>query len=114
MDNGAVKGGSTAVLRTFRMSPTPIALWQLHRSPNGLDAGSTASAKGDLNTDTGRIANLEGTEQGPDAGYLIRAVVSQSGFIGVWNSRTGQSVRYPEPAVAATRKSSAMGGTTPH
>jgi len=86
MDNGAVKGGSVPVLDTFRNAGNHPALWQLHYSDEGGARHNTAAPQ---------IANLAGTAQGPDPGYLLRATVSPDGAITVWNSRTGDSRTYP-------------------
>ncbi len=91
MDNGAVKGGSVPVLDTFRAAPNHPALWQLHFSIEGGEAH---------NTDKAQIANLEGSAQGPDPGYLFRVTVMPSGEIAVWNSRTGATRVYRGPAPA--------------
>ncbi len=86
MDNGQTKGGSIPVLDTLRSDPSHPALWQLHYSNEGGPEHNTAQAQ---------IANLQGTAQGPDPGYLLRATVAPDGTIAVWNSRTGEQQRYP-------------------
>lgn len=85
MDNGAVKGGSVPVLKTLKEDPSHPSLWQLHFSVEGGTRWNTAPAQ---------IANLTGTAQGPDAGYLLRATVELNGTVSVWNSRTGVVTRY--------------------
>ena len=88
MDNGATKGGSIPVLDTFRNDPSHPALWQLHYSDEGGAQHNTAAAQ---------IANLKGTAQGPDAGYLLRVTVARDGSLAVWNSRTGKVIVYSAP-----------------
>ena len=88
MDNGAVKGGSIPVLDTLRNDPSHPALWQLHYSNEGGAAHNTAAAQ---------IANLHGTAQGPDPGYLLRVTVLRNGAMTVWNERTGTLQQYPAP-----------------
>ncbi len=85
MDNGQVKGGSTAVFQTLKDLPNPPALYQLHHS----------NEAGPLNAPEAQIANLQGTAQGPDPGYLLRATVTPSGEVSLWNSRTGAVQQYP-------------------
>ena len=85
MDNGAVKGGSIPTLKTFREDPSHPSLWQLHYSDEGGARYNTAAAQ---------IANLHGTAQGPDEGYLLRATVLPDGAMTVWNSRTGETRSY--------------------
>ncbi len=79
MDNGQVKGGSIPVFQTIASTPGPPALWQLHHS----------NEAGPLNAPEPHVANLLGTAQGPDPGYLLRATVTPEGAITMWNSRTG-------------------------
>jgi competence protein ComEC len=86
MDNGATKGGSIPVLKTFREDPSRPALWQLHYSEEGGARWNTASAK---------IANLENPQKTDAAGYPLRVTVQTNGAIAVWNSRTGAVQRYP-------------------
>lgn len=86
MDNGAVKGGSTPVLDVYRKTLPHTALWQLHFSKEGGNEHNTSAAQ---------IANLQGTAQGPDPGYMLRATVTRSGAITLWNERTGALVEYP-------------------
>ncbi len=88
MDNGAVKGGSIPVLKTFHEDPSHPALWQLHFSDEGGARYNTAAA---------RIANLHGTAQGPDEGYLLRVTVSPDAAMTVWNARTGETRSYAAP-----------------
>ena len=88
MDNGAVTGGWTPVLETFKNAASQTALWQLHFSNEGGTRDNTAAP---------RIANLTGTAQGPDAGYLIRVTVAPNREMQVWNSRTGKAQAYPAP-----------------
>ena len=85
MDNGAVKGGSTVVLDTLRNAPSHPAVWQLHFSQEG---GK------EHNFDPAHIANLEGSEQGPDPGFMIEATVAADGRILVINDRTGARQQY--------------------
>ena len=84
MDNGQVKGGSTPVFETLKDLPNPPVLYQLHHS----------NEAGPLNAPEAQIANLQGTAQGPDPGYLLRATVTPSGAVSMWNSRTGAVQQY--------------------
>jgi competence protein ComEC len=86
MDNGATKGGSIPVLKTFQEDPSRPALWQLHYSEEG-------GAR--WNTPSPQIANLADPKKTDDAGYPLRATVQTSGAITVWNSRTGVVHAYP-------------------
>jgi competence protein ComEC len=90
MDNGATKGGSIPVLKTFAENPSHPALWQLHFSEEG-------GVK--YNTPSTRIANLENPQKTDDAGYPLRATVQKNGNIAVWNGRTGAVREYPASAV---------------
>jgi competence protein ComEC len=85
MDNGAIKGGSIPVLKTFAEDPSHPALWQLHYSEEG---------GAQYNTPSGQIANLENPQKTDDAGYPLRATVQPNGMIAVWNSRTGALHQY--------------------
>ncbi len=87
MDNGATKGGSIPVLKTFRENPGHPALWQLHYSEEGGARWNTAQPQ---------IANLENPQKDDDAGYPLRATVQTDGVITVWNSRTGAARTYRE------------------
>jgi competence protein ComEC len=79
LNNGALKGGSAATLKTLHaMSGTDT--WQLHRS----------EVKGAENFADQRIANLTETSSN---WILIRA--SEDGSFAVTNHRTGATTRYP-------------------
>ena len=81
MDNGATKGGSTAVLDTIRQSPGLEALWQLHFSNEGGPAHNTPEAF---------IAN----PTGPDAAHFLKLTAQPDGTFTVFNSRTRITVPY--------------------
>ncbi len=83
MDNGAKKGGSLSVLRTFRQFPA-TALWQLHRSEEG----------GSENTAPERIANLE-QDEAADRACSIKVSARQDGAFSVTNERNHVTVNYP-------------------
>jgi competence protein ComEC len=84
MDNGAVKGGSTPVLKTIRSAPGLEALWQLHYSKEGGDANNTAAEF---------IANPQGT----DAAHYLELIGSKDGSFDILNSRTGKTQHYAAP-----------------
>lgn len=81
MNNGALKGGSAAVVNTLRESPGFEALWELH---------SIAAGAGASNVPETFIANpVESC-----AGYGIKVVASADGGFRVTNQRNGYSVMY--------------------
>jgi beta-lactamase superfamily II metal-dependent hydrolase len=82
MDNGAKKGGSTSTLQIINKTPGLEDLWMLHYSEEG---GPTN------NVDATRIANV----QGPDAGNYFKVTAYGDGALDVFNSRTGDSKKYP-------------------
>ncbi len=86
MDNGALKGGSPATLKTLKRSPGIENWWQLHYS--------VESAA--LNPPDAYIANLDRAKdpQAKDAGYGIDLVVSRDGSFSVTNDRTGFTKQY--------------------
>ena len=80
MDNGALKGGSAAAVRTLRNSPGFEALWQLH-SIRGGEANNPPEKF---------VANPE-----PNcAGYGIKLTAADDGGFTVTNQRNGYSVTY--------------------
>ncbi len=87
MDNGALKGGSPATLKTLKQAPGLENWWQLHYSMEG---GAT------LNPPDAYIANLDRAKdpQAKDAGYGIDLVVSRDGSFSVTNDRTGKTKPY--------------------
>ena len=89
MDNGAVKGGSTVVLQTLRDVSSHPAVWQLHYSQEGGQTG---------NFEPAHIANLQGSAQGPDPGFMIEATVGADGRMLLLNDRTGARQQYVSPA----------------
>jgi competence protein ComEC len=82
MDNGATKGGSTAVLDIFRKAPGLDDLWQLHYSEEGGPEHNGAA---------GRIAN----QQGVDGGNYLKVSAFEDGRLEVFNSRDGETKAYP-------------------
>ena len=76
MDNGAKKGGSTPVLKTFLKAPGLETLWQIHFSEEGGMENNTAEKY---------IANVPG----PDSGHGIELVAHANGSFDVTNTRTG-------------------------
>ena len=87
MDNGALKGGSTATLKTLKNAPGLENWWQLHYSMEG---GTT------WNPPDAYIANLDRAKdpQAKDAGYGLDLVVSRDGSFAVTNDRTGVTKQY--------------------
>jgi len=81
MDNGAMKGGSTPILKIFKASPGLEALWQLHYSNEGGDANNTAEEL---------IAN----PKGPDSAHYIELIANKNGSYDVINERTGLTKHY--------------------
>ena len=81
MDNGAKKGGSTAVLQTIKAAPGLEALWQLHYSEEGGPVN---------NTGLEYIANPAGA----DAGHSLELVGDKDGGFAVVNERTGLVKQY--------------------
>jgi competence protein ComEC len=83
MDNGAKKGGSTAVLDTIRKAPGLETLWQLHFSEEGGAAHNTAADY---------IANLSDSD---DKGNYLELTATPAGSYAVLNSRTQERKDYP-------------------
>ena len=81
MDNGAQKGGSTPVLKTFKTAPGLETLWQLHYSEEGGPENNTAPEY---------IAN----PHGPDSGFGLELDASKDGSYTVINPRTGVAKHY--------------------
>ena len=81
MDNGAIKGGSTPVLKTLHSAPGLEALWQVHFSNEGGAENNTADEY---------IAN----PQGPDAGHFLELTGHEDGSFDVLNSRTSVTKHY--------------------
>lgn len=81
MDNGATKGGSTAVLDTIRNAPSHPDLWQLHYS----EEGGTQH-----NSDDRFIANLTR----PDDAHFLKLVAASNGAFEIFNTRTSTSRSY--------------------
>lgn len=80
MDNGEIKGGSPATLRTLHNVQSLRAIYQLHYSKES----------GPLNTPTENIANIEGT----DPGNYFKVTVQKNGAFTVQNSRTHAAQNY--------------------
>jgi beta-lactamase superfamily II metal-dependent hydrolase len=82
MDNGAKKGGSPAAWDVIKNSAGLEDLWQLHYSEEGGDAHNVAASF---------LANL----QGPDTGNYLKIAAAADGSFAVFNSRTGETKKYP-------------------
>jgi beta-lactamase superfamily II metal-dependent hydrolase len=82
MDNGAKKGGSPAAWDVIKNSAGLEDLWQLHYSEEGGDAHNVAASF---------LANL----QGPDRGNYLKIAAAADGSFAVFNSRTGETKKYP-------------------
>jgi competence protein ComEC len=80
MDNGALKGGSAAVVRTFYASPGFQDLWELH----AIRGGETNNAPEKF------IANTEPA----CLGFGLKLTATADGAFIITNQRTGYSVTY--------------------
>jgi competence protein ComEC len=81
MDNGATKGGSSAVWEIVTKAPGLEDLWQLHYSESGGPTHNVAERE---------IANLQGT----DTGYYLKVTALENGRFEVFNSRNGFTKAY--------------------